>query len=185
MKNTKVMQWGLAALPLILLGIMTAIFYGKSLHRDPQVQTHALVGKPAPTVAMASLEGAAPMDAATAAGAGAGGPYVVNFFASWCGPCATEQPTLLELKARGVRIVGVNYKDKPEDARAFLAKFGDPFVARLTDPDGRAGIEFGVSAVPESFLVGANGIVLAKASLPLTPSDAKRLMDQLSKDRPL
>ncbi len=182
MKTNKILPWVLAVLPLLALGIMTVIFAGKSLHRDPQVQTHALVGKPVPVIALPSLEGAAPVSATAASSAS--GPYLVNFFASWCAPCATEQPVLLQLKAQGVRIVGVNYKDKPEAAQAFLAKYGDPFVARLQDPDGRAGIEFGVSAVPESFLVGANGKVLAKASLPLTAKDAARLMAQVSKDTP-
>jgi len=183
LKKSSLLHWGLAVLPLVLLGGMTFIFASKSLHRDPQVQTHALVGKPVPAIAMASLDGGAPASAAAAAGTS--GPYVVNFFASWCAPCATEQPVLMELKAKGVRIVGVNYKDTPEAARAFLARYGDPFAARLSDPDGRAGIEYGVSAVPESFLVGSNGLVLAKASLPMAKADAERLMAQLSKDKPL
>ena len=172
---SKPLHWLLAALPLLLLGGMTVIFAAKSLHRDPQVQTHALVGKPVPAITLTPLDGGAPVSAAAAAQAG-GKPYIVNFFASWCAPCILENPVLLDLEAKGVRIVGVNYKDTPQAAHDFLTKHGDPFVTVLADPDARAGIEFGVSAVPESFLVGSNGVVLAKASLPMAEADAQRLM---------
>lgn len=174
MNNRKILQWALAGLPLILLGILTLVFASKSLHRNPQVATHALVGKPVPTVTLASLDGGPRANVATVQGGS--GPYLINFYASWCAPCILENPTLLELKAQGVRIVGVNYKDTPQAGRGFLTKYGDPFVAHLSDQDGRAGIEFGVSGVPETFLVGSNGVVLAKASLPLNKADAGRLM---------
>jgi cytochrome c biogenesis protein CcmG/thiol:disulfide interchange protein DsbE len=173
-KNTKLLQWALAAAPLILLGILTIVFASKSLHRNPQVATQALVGKPVPAVTLASLDGGP--GASVAAVQGGSGPYLVNFYASWCAPCILENPTLLDLKAKGVRIVGVNYKDTPQAGRAFLTKYGDPFVAHLSDQDGRAGIEFGVSGVPETFLIGSSGVVLAKASLPLNAADAARMM---------
>jgi cytochrome c biogenesis protein CcmG, thiol:disulfide interchange protein DsbE len=166
-------RWLLAALPLIILGIMTLVFAGKSLNRDTQVQTAALVGQPAPTIRMAPLEGGPPVSASEAKGAS--GPYLVNFFASWCAPCIVEHPVLTGLQAKGVPIVGVNYKDQPQAARAFLAKHGDPFVARLTDPDARVGIEYGVSGVPETFLISSSGEVLAKFSGPLTEAEAQKL----------
>lgn len=166
-------RWLLAALPLILLGIMTAVFAGKSLNRETQVATAALVGKPAPAVLMIPLDGGPPLSAATASGTT--GPYMVNFFASWCAPCIIEHPVLTGLQAKGVPIVGVNYKDKPDAARAFLAKHGDPFVAHLTDPDARASIEYGVSGVPETFVVNARGQIVAKHSGPLDEATAAAL----------
>lgn len=83
---------------------------------------------------------------------------------------------LLELHRRGVRIIGVAYKDEPAKTRAFLDKYGDPFALILTDREGRAGIELGVSGVPETFMVGAGGKVLAKHSGPLSPADAEALL---------
>ena len=84
------------------------------------------------------------------------------------------------LKGQGVRIVGVDYKDvaplgSPQDAKAFLARLGDPYTERLTDPDGRAGIEFGITGVPETFVVAPDGKVLAKHTGPMTEADAERL----------
>ena len=162
-----------AAAPFVIFAALLLVFGFKSLHRNPEVQTHALVGKPVPHLAMAPLGGGAALD--TTAASGSAGPYLVNFFASWCGPCIEEEPTLLALQAQGVKIVGVNYKDTAKAGQDFLTKYGDPYAARLTDPDGRVGIEFGVSAVPESFLVGSNGVVLAKVSAPMSEVDAKAL----------
>jgi len=163
----------IATAPIVIFVALVLVFGLKSLHRNPEVQTHALVGKPVPRLAMAPLGGGTPLD--TAEASGTTGPYIVNFFASWCGPCIEEEPALLALRAQGVRIVGVNYKDAVTAGQAFLDKYGDPYVAHLTDPDGRIGIEFGVTAVPESFLVGSNGVVLAKVSAPMSEPEAQAL----------
>lgn len=100
---------------------------------------------------------------------------VVNFFASWCAPCEIEHPVLMGMKGRGVRIVGVAYKDAPPNSQAFLSRLGDPFSQALVDRDGRAGVEFGVTGVPETYVIGADGKVLAKHTGPLTEADAERL----------
>jgi cytochrome c biogenesis protein CcmG/thiol:disulfide interchange protein DsbE len=105
-----------------------------------------------------------------------GGPVLVNFFASWCGPCEIEHPVLMDLQRRQIRIIGVAYKDAPANAQAFLSRLGDPFDARLVDRDGRAGIEFGVTGVPETFLIGADGVILAKHTGPLTGEEALKLI---------
>jgi cytochrome c biogenesis protein CcmG/thiol:disulfide interchange protein DsbE len=107
---------------------------------------------------------------------GANGPYLVNYVASWCGPCALEHPTLMALKEQGVRVVGVAYKDTPQAADAFIAKRGDPFAVKLNDAEGRAGIDFGITGVPETYLVGSDGVIIAKVSAPMTNDDARKLM---------
>jgi cytochrome c biogenesis protein CcmG/thiol:disulfide interchange protein DsbE len=104
---------------------------------------------------------------------------LINVFASWCGPCRIEHPQLLRLKGEGVRVVGVAYKDKPAASQDFLARLGDPFAVVLTDPQGLAGIELGVSGVPETFAVDARGVIVAKHAGPMTRADAQGLMDAL------
>lgn len=99
----------------------------------------------------------------------AGRAYVVNFFASWCTPCRAEHPRLSALRADGVVILGVAYKDDAEDAARFLRELGDPFETVALDPDGRFGLEFGVAgAVPETFVIGADGAIRAIHRGPLT-----------------
>ena len=156
-------RW-LALLPLIALVAMGLLFGLYSLNRNPQVQPDALVGQPAegtPTPVRQALGGEVAL---------------VNFFASWCAPCEVEHPTLMALKGRGVKIVGVAYKDAPPQTQAFLTRLGDPFATRLVDRDGAAGIEFGVTGVPETYLVGADGVILAKHTGPLTVEDAEALL---------
>ncbi|GAA0765656.1 DsbE family thiol:disulfide interchange protein [Ideonella azotifigens] len=92
-----------------------------------------------------------------------GQPRLVNLWASWCGPCRQEQPLLMALAARlrakgqGGRLVGLNYRDTPQDATAFLAELGNPFALTLVDVDGRLAIELGAYGAPETYLVDAEG----------------------------
>jgi len=166
-----VRRW-LALLPLIAIGAMAVLFAGYALHRNPQVQPDAMVSRPMPALTLPELESGAP----TALTAAVQGPTLVNFFASWCVPCEIEHPELMALQGRGVRIVGIAYKDAPENSKAFLARLGDPFAVRLIDRDGRAGVEFGATGVPETFLVGADGVILAKHQGPLTPEVSRELL---------
>jgi cytochrome c biogenesis protein CcmG/thiol:disulfide interchange protein DsbE len=92
---------------------------------------------------------------------------LVNVFASWCAPCRAEHPNLMALKARGVAVVGVAWKDDPVATRAFLDELGDPYSMVLVDRDGRAGLDLGITGVPETFAVNAMGQVVAKSSGPL------------------
>jgi len=85
----------------------------------------------------------------------------------------------MQLKAKGVRMVGVAYKDAPPKTQGFLDRLGDPFSQRLVDRDGRAGIEFGVTGVPETYLIGRDGQVLAKHTGPLSADDAMKLAAQM------
>ena len=164
-------RW-LAALPLIALLGLGALFGFYALNRNPQVQPQALVGKPAPTLSLPTLKEGTPTSVPQAAAAG---PIIVNFFASWCAPCEIENPVLMTLKGDKVRVVGVAYKDAPQNTTGFLNRLGDPYTEVLVDRDGRAGVEFGVTGVPETYVVAADGRILAKHTGPLTEADAAKL----------
>ncbi|HWU14385.1 MAG TPA: DsbE family thiol:disulfide interchange protein [Caulobacter sp.] len=161
--------------PLVVLLSLGVLFAGYALKHDPHVQPHALVGKPVPAVVLPDLDTGA-MVAVRDAPKGA---RLINFFASWCAPCRVEAPQLMALKAQGVTLVGVAYKDEPARTQAFLAELGDPFAVKLMDRNGRAGIEFGVTGVPETFLVGTDGVILAKHSGPLTDADVQEMLAKL------
>ena len=99
-----------------------------------------------------------------------GKPYLVNFWASWCITCRVEHPVVTELaKTNKITIVGLNFRDASEDAKAWLEKFGDPYDVNLRDADGRTSIDFGVYAAPESFLVDPDGVIVFKQLGALTP----------------
>jgi cytochrome c biogenesis protein CcmG/thiol:disulfide interchange protein DsbE len=162
----------MAAAPVLALMALVAVFGLYALHHNPQVIPRATVGQAAPADALPRLDGAAPITIRSALK----GPTLVNFFASWCVPCAEEAPTLAALKAQGVRIVGVAWKDDPAKTRAFLARNGDPYSTIFVDGDGRAGIDFGVTGVPETYLVGADGRIRDKEAQPLSLADAQALL---------
>ena len=166
-------RW-LAILPLVVLAALAALFAGYALHHDPHVNPAALVGRPAPAETLPGLEDGTPRLLRTAGQ----GPVLINFYASWCAPCVEEAPALMALKAQGVPIIGVAWRDTPDKAQAFLEQHGDPFVAKYVDQSGRAGIDFGVSGVPETFAVDAKGVIRAKQALPLTPDSAEALIDR-------
>ena len=158
-------------LPLLTLGIMAG-FLGWSLvsGRDPESIGSALVGHPAPRLAAPSLKEGQP--ALTDALLKSGKPVLVNFFASWCTPCLAEHPLMTRLASReGVAIVGIAWKNKPDEARAWLARLGDPFAAEGYDLDGKMAVDWGLSAVPETFLIDAQGIVRLHFRAPITERD--------------
>lgn len=166
-------RW-IAVLPVVSLGALALLFGVYGLSHDPHVIPQALVGKRAPAVALQRLDTGA-VQSVTAV---ARPPKVrlINFFASWCAPCVAENSSLLALKAGGVSLTGVAYKDKPSATKAFLARLGDPFDVVFIDPNGDAGVEYGVSGVPETFAVSEDGTILAKHSGELTPEIADRLL---------
>lgn len=175
-----------ALVPLAALVALTVLFVGWSLKRDPAFKPDAMVGKPIPETVLPILHqgvaGPGQIDLKTA---GVGKPMLVNVFASWCAPCRLEHPQLMRLKDQGVSIVGVAYKDDPAATAVFLTELGDPYRVVLADREGRAGLDLGVSGVPETFAVDAFGNIVAKSSGPLIdPAEADRMAAALSAPAP-
>lgn len=175
-----------ALVPLVVLVALTALFVGWSLKRDPAFKPDAMVGKPIPETVLPILhQGAAGPGQIDLKTAGVGKPMLVNVFASWCAPCRLEHPQLMRLQAEGVAIVGVAYKDDPAASAAFLEELGDPYRIVLVDREGRAGLDLGVSGVPETFAVDAFGKVVAKSTGPLIdPAEADRMAAALRAPAP-
>ena len=163
-------------IPLALFAAVGA-FLAVGLTRDPQKLPSALIDKPAPEFSLPPLAGraAAGGDGLSRADlAGGSGPVLVNVFASWCVPCRIEHPLLARLAEQGATVHAINYKDKPEDAAAWLKELGDPYREIGADRDGRVGIEWGVYGVPETFVVDKAGNIVHKHVGPLMARDLER-----------
>ena len=149
---------------------------------DPSEIPSALVGKPAPSFTLPPLDG---MNVPGLSQADLiGHVTLVNVFASWCVPCREEHPVLSALAADPrIRVVGIDYKDDPGNARTFLTGLGNPYVAIGTDTRGRTAIDWGVYGVPETFLVDASGVIRHKIIGPLSDAvvanDLKPAIDKV------
>jgi cytochrome c biogenesis protein CcmG, thiol:disulfide interchange protein DsbE len=165
----------LVLVPLVAFLGLAALFMLRLGAGDPSRIPSALIGHPAPQTNLPGLAGlerdgkeVLGLDSA----AFAGEVTLLNVWASWCVPCRDEAPLLLRLAAdRRIRVAGINYKDQPENARRFLGRYGNPFVANGIDANGRAGIEWGVYGVPETFVVGRDGRISYKLIGPITPEN--------------
>jgi cytochrome c biogenesis protein CcmG, thiol:disulfide interchange protein DsbE len=159
-------RYALALLPLLIFLGFAAVA-GKMLYdqdvngRDISAIPSALIGKKAPSLALPPLEGSNTIALTDAASAGK--LTLVNVFASWCVPCRQEHPILKELAKDGrLTVVGINYKDRNDNALRFLGELGNPYKAIGVDPNGKAAIDWGVYGIPESYLVGPDGTILYK-----------------------
>jgi cytochrome c biogenesis protein CcmG/thiol:disulfide interchange protein DsbE len=162
----------LVLLPLTLFAGLATLFLIRLFAGDPSLLPSPLLGRPAPQTALPPVEGLA-RDGAALPGLDPaefkGAVTVVNVWASWCVPCRDEAPLLMELaKDKHFRLVGINYKDEPANARRFVARFGNPFAAAGADQNGRAGIEWGVYGVPETFVIGRDGKIAYKLVGPIS-----------------
>jgi cytochrome c biogenesis protein CcmG/thiol:disulfide interchange protein DsbE len=170
----------LMALPLIAFAALAALFWLRLGSGDPSRIPSALIGHPAPQTALPPIEGlvsnGAPVPGLDPA-LFKGKVSVVNVWASWCVPCHDEAPLLTDLaKDKRFQLVGINYKDAPDNARRFLGRYGNPFAIVGADGNGRAGIEWGVYGVPETFIVGREGTILYKLVGPVTPENIETVL---------
>jgi cytochrome c biogenesis protein CcmG, thiol:disulfide interchange protein DsbE len=164
----------LLLLPLVALAGLIAVF-AMNIDRDPGLVRSVLIDKPVPAFTLPALEqsGVPGFDSESLRGE----VTVVNVFASWCVPCRAEHPLLVALKkATGVRLVGINQKDAPQNANAFLTELGNPYDAIGADASGRVSIDWGVYGVPETFIVDANGIIRAKHIGPINPDSLREVV---------
>ena len=145
--------------------LATMLAFG--LRLDPREVPSPLIDKPAPKFALTRLDDAARTIRLEDMH---GKVWILNVWASWCVACREEHPLLVEFaKRRVVPVYGLNYKDQRGDAKAWLARFGNPYDASLFDDEGRVGIDFGVYGVPETFVIDQNGVIRMKHIGPLTP----------------
>lgn len=152
---------------LLFAGLVAYLAYALRPERDPSIVPSALIDKPAPEFDLPPLFADLPGLARADLG---GKPVLVNFFASWCVPCRAEHPLLMRLaQEEGVALYGIAYKDKPEDAKAFLAELGNPFSRVALDSSGRTGIDFGVYGVPETYVIDGAGRIRFRQVGPLYP----------------
>lgn len=165
------MRW-LYALPALGFAALVAIFVSsliRSADTPPDMLPSALIDKPAPAVNLPALDAKArPFAAKDLA---AGHVTVLNVWASWCIPCRVEAPALMQLaQLKGVALYGLVYKDTPGKARAFLDENGDPYQRIDLDNDGRAGMDWGVYGVPETFVIDGKGVIRLRFPGPLVGS---------------
>lgn len=150
-------SWTIVPL-LVFLGIAGWYGFGLLLSDDDRALPSQLIDRPVPDVSLPALrDGDATVTSAEIAALAKQGPLLVNVFASWCLPCRAEHPLLMELQQKGVKLIGINQRDKPADAKTFLKALGDPYTWIGTDRDGRASIEWGVYGVPETFVIDKAG----------------------------
>jgi cytochrome c biogenesis protein CcmG, thiol:disulfide interchange protein DsbE len=161
--------------PLAVFLGLTALFLLRLDAGDPSLVPSALIGRPAPQTVLPPVDGLK-RDGAPVPGLDPtsfkGAVTIVNVWASWCVPCHDEALLLTQLAQDSrLRLVGINYKDDPDNARRFLGHFGNPFAAAGADRNGRAAIEWGVYGVPETFVVGRDARIAYKLVGPITPDN--------------
>jgi cytochrome c biogenesis protein CcmG/thiol:disulfide interchange protein DsbE len=165
----------LMALPLLAFAALAAIFWFRLGSGDPSRIPSALIGHPAPQTALPALDGLVGNGAQVPGLDPAvfkGKVSLVNVWASWCVPCHDEAPLLTTLgQDKRLQLIGIDYKDTSDNARRFLGRYGNPFGMVGVDGNGRAAIEWGVYGVPETFIVGRDGVIAYKMVGPITPEN--------------
>lgn len=157
------------ALLVVLVGVSVSHLTSVKTGEDRAV--FASPERPAPAIAAPAITGE------TVDFAALKGPVLVNFWATWCTPCKAEHPLLVDMKAQGAPIIGVLHKDRVEAAQALLARDGDPFATVALDPQGDVSLAFGLSGVPETFLIDARGVIVKTFRGPLDAARARDFLD--------
>jgi len=166
-------------IPLALF-VALAWFLYAGLSLNPREVPSPLIGKPAPAFALPRLDD--PTQTVKREDL-LGKVWVMNVWASWCAPCREEHPLVVAFaRERKVPVIGLNYKDRPGDARTWLQRLGDPYAATLIDFDGKVGIDFGVYGVPETFVIDAQGVVRFKHVGVLTRQVISQKIEPLLKE---
>ena len=170
----------LVLLPLLAFVALTALFFYRLGAGDPSRLPSALIGHPVPTFDLPGITGLE-RDGKPIPGIGnatfQGAVTLLNVWASWCVPCHDEAPFLEQLsRDNRIQLVGINYKDTADNARRFLYRYGNPFVATGRDETGRASIDWGVYGVPETFLIGRDGRIAYKLVGPITAENLGRTL---------
>lgn len=169
----------LILLPPVIFAALAGLFAFGLYRANPDELPSAFIGLPAPPLPAEGLEGRPVL---TDADLRDGQVTIVNYWASWCPPCRAEHPVLMDLAAQGYRVAGVNFRDEAPKALQYLTANGDPFFASAFDPSGRTSIDWGVTAPPETFLIGPDGTVLFRYVGPLVGSDyEQRFLPELAK----
>ncbi len=154
----------LYAVPLIIVALLfTGAYFGLK-NKDDSLPS-AREGGSVPALTLTAFGAAEPFTVDELAD---GEVVLVNFWASWCGPCRAEHPQLLAMAEEGIEIYGVNYKDTPANAQGFLDELGDPYDRLAADPTGRTGLDWGLYGVPETFIIDGNGTVVKRFAGPIT-----------------
>ena len=149
---------------LVLVG-----FFGFGLTQDPKVLPSQLIDRPLPTFDLPGIEAAPGGGPGLASTALKGEPALLNLFASWCAACPQEHPVLTHISDEGFPVYGIAWKDKPQDSRDWIARFGNPYKAIAADESGRTAIDLGVTGVPETFIIDKAGRVRFKQIGPISP----------------
>jgi cytochrome c biogenesis protein CcmG, thiol:disulfide interchange protein DsbE len=178
--STKKRRNFLVLLPLVAFLALAALFFYRLGAGDPSLIPSALIGQPAPQTELPALTGVEhdgkPVPGVTNA-TFIGNVSLVNVWASWCVPCHDEVPFLDQLaKDKRIQLVGINYKDTPDNARRFLNRYGNPFAATGRDDNGRTSIDWGVYGVPETFVVGRDGRIAYKLVGPINADNLARVL---------
>ena len=160
----------LLGLPILVFIIFVGLAFVGMQREDPNALPSMAAGQSAPKVQLQPLEGNVPFAQNDLS---SGGVKLVNFWASWCAPCRAEHPTLIDLSQQGIPVYGVNYKDDPANAMAFLNELGNPYTLAGSDPEARMALDWGVYGLPETFILGPDGTVLLRVTGPLTQRNLK------------
>jgi cytochrome c biogenesis protein CcmG, thiol:disulfide interchange protein DsbE len=163
--------------------LLLAIFLALGLRHDPSKVPSPLIDKPAPLFRLPRLD-PPPAGPATFSPTDLRGQvWVLNVWASWCVACRIEHPVLLDFARGGLApLVGLDYKDQPTAARAWLAQHGNPYALTALDADGRVGIDYGVYGVPETYVIDKAGVIRYKQIGPVTPEVLRDEMVPLIKE---
>ena len=166
--------------PLVVFGLLLAALAWRLAAPGDTAIRSTLVGKPLPDIRLAPVT---PESTGIALRSVTGKPLLINFFASWCVPCVAEAPLLESLQRKGMPILGIAVRDRPEDVATFLRRHGNPFFAVGADPESQAQIALGSSGVPETYVVDGRGIIRYQHIGPIEGGDVTVILSEMAKAR--